>query len=562
MQADCDVPRTLRTSEKMTEPGLSPQRLKHRLYYYARDGMAITLFALLADKDRSEVKELLGEVRSEHPKDRVVCVWWDVRHGLPRYGRTTPHFVGYMLEFMFRRRYLDQREHPLLCTLLLTTSATISASICSPHTNTSSSIVTNSSYETDEVVKQVSKTLHSWHDLLVVIFLILILDISYVIHAFLFASYSTGLVFTFLKHLGLADFPILNNGNFSEPSIFASTKSVTQSLLSLPPLQLSPLKVVVLSGVHLKTNDLYLEIGSSWSLTTVPAVQKCLPHHATLPCLPCRLLHTIAKSFVPHAVHTYVLNWCKLLTILQAVVDEDGQKCTPLIIAARQGHDKVVKMMLQEFKQDIEQEGTVKFDGYVIEGASSLWCAAGAGHLNVVKTLVKMGADVNHPTKTNSTPLRAACFDGRLDIVRYLTDHLADIHIANKYNNTCLMIAAYKGHLDVVSFLLEKGANPNERAHCGATAMHFAAECGHTSIVQELLDHGALMTKNEHGMTPLIAAAERTRAEVVEYLITRPEVSREEKIDALELLGASFANDKDYYCLEQAYNYLHRTMEM
>lgn len=124
----------------------------------------------------------------------------------------------------------------------------------------------------------------------------------------------------------------------------------------------------------------------------------------------------------------------------------------------------------------------------------------GAGHLNVVKTLVKTGANVNHATKTNSTPLRAACFDGRLDIVKYLTDHLADIHIANKYNNTCLMIAAYKGHLDVVSFLLEKGASPNEKANCGATALHFAAECGHVTIVKELLRYGAHMTKNENGM--------------------------------------------------------------
>lgn len=75
------------------------------------------------------------------------------------------------------------------------------------------------------------------------------------------------------------------------------------------------------------------------------------------------------------------------------------------------------------------------------------------GHLSICKELVKAGADVNHPTKTNSTPLRAACFDGRLDIVKYLTYHKADIHIANKYNNTCLMIASYKGHLDVVSRL-------------------------------------------------------------------------------------------------------------
>nr|CAD7401983.1 unnamed protein product [Timema cristinae] len=193
-----------------------------------------------------------------------------------------------------------------------------------------------------------------------------------------------------------------------------------------------------------------------------------------------------------------VTHWHK---VHKQVVEEDGQRCTPLIIAARHGHEKVVKMIVQKFKPDLEQEGIVKFDGYVIEGASSLWCAAGAGHLNVVKTLVKMGADVNHPTKTNSTPLRAACFDGRLDVVRYLTDHHANIHLANKYNNTCLMIAAYKGHLDIVSFLLEKGANPNEKAHCGATALHFAAECGHVDIVRELLEHGAHITKNENGMS-------------------------------------------------------------
>lgn len=115
--------------------------------------------------------------------------------------------------------------------------------------------------------------------------------------------------------------------------------------------------------------------------------------------------------------------------LFQHVLDEDGQRCTPLIIAAKNGHDKVVKTLLASFRLDLEQEGTVKFDSYVIEGASALWVAAGAGYLNVVKTLVKNGASVNHPTRTNSTPLRAACFDGRLDIVKYLTDHCADIHI-------------------------------------------------------------------------------------------------------------------------------------
>ncbi|XP_047740597.1 protein fem-1 homolog B isoform X2 [Hyalella azteca] len=245
--------------------------------------------------------------------------------------------------------------------------------------------------------------------------------------------------------------------------------------------------------------------------------------------------------------------------VLSQLVEEDGQKCTPLIIAARNGHDKAVRVLLQ-FNPDLEQEGTVKFDGYAIEGASALWCAAGAGNLTVVKILVRAGAKVNHTTRTNSTPVRAACFDGRLDIVKYLTDHDADIHITNKYNNTCLMIAAYKGHLDVVNFLLELKANPNEKAHCGATALHFAAECGHDEIVITLLQHGAAIVRNEHGMTPLIAAAERGCSKVVEYFLTINEVTEREKIDALELLGASHASDKDNYNLVKAAEYLERAM--
>ena len=67
--------------------------------------------------------------------------------------------------------------------------------------------------------------------------------------------------------------------------------------------------------------------------------------------------------------------------------------------------------------------GSVTFDGETIEGAPPLWCAAAAGHTQIVKLLVEKGASVNSVTKTNSTPLRAACFDGHFEIVKYLVEH-------------------------------------------------------------------------------------------------------------------------------------------
>lgn len=47
----------------------------------------------------------------------------------------------------------------------------------------------------------------------------------------------------------------------------------------------------------------------------------------------------------------------------------------------------------------------VILDGETIEGAPPLWCAAAAGHLDIVQLLVKRGAYVNTTTRTNLTPI-------------------------------------------------------------------------------------------------------------------------------------------------------------
>ncbi|XP_037950810.1 protein fem-1 homolog B isoform X2 [Teleopsis dalmanni] len=241
----------------------------------------------------------------------------------------------------------------------------------------------------------------------------------------------------------------------------------------------------------------------------------------------------------------------------------DGQSVTPLVMAAMSGNIIFVKTLLGQYDIDLEKECNVIFDGLVVYGATALWVAAGMGHMQIVKLLVKRGADVNHNTKAQSSPLRAACYEGRLDIVRYLIQHGAEVNLANQYNNTSIMIAAYKGHTDVVDTLLKNGASPNEQALCGATALHYAAECGHLDVCRLLLDHGARLLKNEQGLTPVQQAAEHLHEGVVELFIERPGLMyKEEVIMAIELMGACFANDKDHYNIQKAYQYLMQAMEM
>lgn len=130
---------------------------------------------------------------------------------------------------------------------------------------------------------------------------------------------------------------------------------------------------------------------------------------------------------------------------------DDGQCLTPFVAAALNGRLTVVKMILEKFEPELEKECSIRYEGALVHGVSALWCAASKGHLDTVKLLIRKGAKVNHLTRNESTPLRAACFNGRLDVVQYLVAHGADVNLSNKYQNDCLMIASYKGYVPVVS---------------------------------------------------------------------------------------------------------------
>ena len=247
-------------------------------------------------------------------------------------------------------------------------------------------------------------------------------------------------------------------------------------------------------------------------------------------------------------------------TALETKSKDGSHFVTPLIIAAHNGHLNSVKILLR-YRADIEARGTLKKGDEVIEGCKPLWAAAAFGHLDVVKLLIERNADVDGRTPTGSTPLRAAAHDGHLDVVRCLVESGADVNARNVEGYTPLLLACHWGHLNTVTYLINKGAFIDLQYKDGDTALHEAVQRGHLKIVSELLALGASQLPNNQGLTPLLYACNLLAIEIVEYLINRPECTKEDIIDALELLGATIANDKSLD-VKKAFSYMKRGMEM
>ena len=249
-------------------------------------------------------------------------------------------------------------------------------------------------------------------------------------------------------------------------------------------------------------------------------------------------------------------------TALKTKTKDGNQFVTPLIIAAHNGHLNSVKILLR-YGADIEARGTLKIENDVMEGCTPLWAAASAGHLDVVKLLIKRKADVDGRASNGSTPLRVAAHDGHLDVVRCLVERGADVN-ARIYDDesTPLMVACYWGHSSVATYLINKGAIMDLQDKDGKTALHDAAQRDHLEIFRELLALGASQLPNNQGLTPLLYACNECSIEIVEHIINRPECTKEQRIDALELLGATIANHYECRDTEKAFSYMKRGMEM
>jgi ankyrin repeat protein len=170
--------------------------------------------------------------------------------------------------------------------------------------------------------------------------------------------------------------------------------------------------------------------------------------------------------------------------------------------------------------------------------------AAGRGDLELIKTLLDKGVDVNGKNRTGGTPLTAAVANGQLDVARLLIETGADVNARDHFGRTALMEAAHIGRLELVALLIEKGADVNAKGHTSGerdmalhnhreaehlmsvpgstTALMEAAWRNNVDIIKLLIDNGAnVESKDEYGRTAFRNAISAKNIEIAELLLKR-----------------------------------------
>src|SRR5579871_175231 len=148
------------------------------------------------------------------------------------------------------------------------------------------------------------------------------------------------------------------------------------------------------------------------------------------------------------------------------------------------------------------------------DGSTALLWAANMNDADLVKQLLRAGANPNTANRLGSMPLLEAALNANTEVIKTLLDGGANPNAAGPDGETPLMIIAKTADVAAAKLLLDKGANPNAReSQRGQTALMWAAAESQGPMMRELLAHGAEVdAKSETDlMTPLVSSEPRAQ---------------------------------------------------
>jgi len=183
---------------------------------------------------------------------------------------------------------------------------------------------------------------------------------------------------------------------------------------------------------------------------------------------------------------------------------EDVSKYTAILAAAARGDAKRIEaLVIKGGKVDVR-------DAY---GRTPLHVAAYGGHHEVMRVLVRAGADPNTLENDRYDIVTIAAVANDISTLKVsLAIGGSAKNITSRYDGTALIAAAHLGHAEVVKILIRAGAPLDHVNNLGWTAVIESIVLGdggprHTDTLRALVEAGAnINLPDRQGQTPLSLA--------------------------------------------------------
>lgn len=210
----------------------------------------------------------------------------------------------------------------------------------------------------------------------------------------------------------------------------------------------------------------------------------------------------------------------------------DRENITPLMVAAENGRLEICQLLLENFAKVNMQTTT-----YHVTAVS---LATEHNYIDVVKLLVKYGADVELPRNNGMTPLHFAAWYGHKETARYLIDHLVS---QNKSINemavnkmTPFATAILENHTEIIDMFIEHISKFNIASNLPITC---AFRSGNYELVKMLISSGYSLN-SKSGDHLLINAVKEQSIEKITFLLENGADFNEEDEQGLTALDYVF----------------------
>ena len=185
----------------------------------------------------------------------------------------------------------------------------------------------------------------------------------------------------------------------------------------------------------------------------------------------------------------------------------------PLMLACEHGNSQIVNVLL-----DAGAKATIMRD----DGITPLTTCAGTVPAADVARLIELGAVVDAAETSGQTPLMWAAAKGRIDNAKLLLAKGANVNSETKDGFTPLFFALKSGNPELPQLILDAGGNPDHVGPQGTTVTQIAIFQGDYAFAMKMIERGVDLTAEDvNGNTLLLAALSVNQPELVQLLLEK-----------------------------------------